>query len=171
MTKRAMAAETAAPTMSAPSAQAAIARQWLICRVAQEEYLLEVPLIKEIIRVPKLTAVPRAPQWLKGICSLRGIVIAVIDIGCRLGLGARQVTPKSRVVVLTTEKGLGGILVDGVQGLIRLEPSQVNPPPPLLAAPHRELLRGIVHEKGRTYILLDPERIVTISGAITGPSC
>lgn len=153
------------------SSSSVLAHQWLICRVAQEDYLLEVPLVKEIIRLPELTTVPRAPQWLKGICSLRGIVIAIIDIGCRLGLGLRPVTPKSRVVVLSLDRGLGGLLVDSVQGLIDLEPQQVNPPPPLLAAPHRDLLRGIVHERGRAYVLLDLERVMLFPGMGKEPPC
>ncbi|MEW6325634.1 MAG: chemotaxis protein CheW [Nitrospirota bacterium] len=155
-----------------PESAPAVARQWLICRVANEDYLLEVPFIKEIIRLPEeLTAVPRAPEWLKGICSLRGIVIPVIDVSRRLGLGACNVTSKSRVVVLSTGKGLGGLLVAGVQGLIGFEPSQANPPPPLLAAPHRELLRGIVHEQGRTFILLELERVMTVHQAPAERPC
>jgi purine-binding chemotaxis protein CheW len=157
-----MTTDVGTAAVHAPSPETALAHQWLICRVGQEDYLLEVSLIKEIIRLPELTAVPRAPRWLMGICSLRGIVIAIIDIGCRLGLGVRPVSPKSRVVVLSIDRGLGGLLVDSVQGLIELEPQQVNPPPALLAAPHRELVRGIVHENGHAYVLLDLERIMAL---------
>ena len=156
-------------TMKAASPSPMLVRQWLICRIGQEDYLVEVPFIKEIIRVPELTAVPRASQWLKGVCSLRGTVIAVVDVGCRLGLGTRPVTPKSRVVVLSTDRGLGGLLVDGVQELVELEPQRVNPPPPLLAAPHRELLRGIVHENGHAYILLDLEQMLIFPSAVRKP--
>jgi purine-binding chemotaxis protein CheW len=142
------------------SATVATAAQWLVCRVAQERYLIEVSSIKEIIRPPELTSVPRSPAWLKGICSLRGVVVAVIDTGRRLGMNDCGITPKSRVVVFTTAKGLGGLLVDGVQGLMELEPQLIDQPPPLLAAPHRELLRGIVHHNGHTYALLDLDHLV-----------
>lgn len=138
------------------------AGQWLVCRIAQERYLIEVGSIKEIIRPPELTTVPRGPAWLKGICSLRGVVIAVIDIGKRLGMDDCRPTSKNRVVVVSTAKGLGGVLVDGVQELIELEPQQIDPAPPLLAAPHRELLSGIVHRDGHTYALLDLNRIVVV---------
>lgn len=141
--------------VAAPSAT-----QWLVCRIAQERYLIEVSTIKEIIRPPELTMMPRSPAWLKGICSLRGVVVAVIDMGRRLGINDCGLTAKSRVIVLTTAKGLGGLLVDSVQGLITLDTQQIDPPPSLLAAPHRELLRGIVHRNGDTYVLLDLNRIM-----------
>ncbi len=138
------------------------AGQWLVCQIMHERYLIEVRLIKEIIRPPELTTVPRGPAWLKGICSLRGVIIAVIDIGRRLGMNDCRLTSKSRVVVVSTAKGLGGVLVDGVQELIELDPQQIDPPPPLLAAPHRELLSGIVHRNGSTYALLDLDRIAVV---------
>jgi purine-binding chemotaxis protein CheW len=159
------------PAASTEPATSALSRQWLICQVTGEEYLLEVVLIREIIRVPEMTTVPRAPQWLRGICSLRGMVIPVIDIGGRLGLGIRPVTPKSRVVVLSTAQGLGGLLVDGVRGMLELEPSRVNPPPPLLAAPHRDLLRGIVHDRDHAFILLNLERAMTLARAAGAAAC
>jgi purine-binding chemotaxis protein CheW len=141
------------------------ASQWLVCQVAHECYLIEVPAIKEIIKVPELTAIPRGPAWLKGICSLRGVVVAVIDVGRRLGLGDSQPTSKSRVVVLSTAKGLGGLLVDGVKELIELEPRHIDLPPALLEAPHRELVRGIVHKHRHTYMLLDLDKMVVFPPA------
>ncbi|MBI3621994.1 MAG: purine-binding chemotaxis protein CheW [Nitrospirae bacterium] len=160
-----MSAQTATTTRQPDEAAAPSSAQWLVCRVAQEHYLIDVSTIKEIIRPPELTTVPRSPAWLKGICSLRGVVVAVIDLGRRLGMTDRAPTPKNRVVVLATAKGLGGLLVDSVQGLIDLETHQIDPPPPLLAAPHRELLRGIVHRNGRTFALLDVSRIVAFPPA------
>ena len=145
--------------------------QWLVCQIAHERYLLEVPSIKEIIRPPVLTAVPRGPAWLKGVCSLRGVVVAVIDVGRRLGMGDCRMTSKSRVIVLSTAKGLGGLLVEGVQELIELEAQQIDPPPPLLSAPHRECLRGIVHRNGLTYALLDLDKVVILPTSGREQSC
>lgn len=158
-------ATTARQPEEATASPAPSSAQWLVCRVAQEQYLIDVSMIKEIIRPPELTTVPRSPAWLKGICSLRGVVVAVIDLGRRLGMTDRAPTPKNRVVVLATAKGLGGLLVDSVQGLIDLETHQIDPPPPLLAAPHRELLRGIIHRNGHTFALLDLNRIVVFPPA------
>ena len=143
------------------SAETVGTRPWLACHIGREQYLLDVSVVKEIIRIPKLTRVPRAPHWLKGICSLRGVVIAVIDAGNRLGLGSCQPTLKSRVVVLSTGKGAGGLLVDSVQGLLDVDLQQVDEPPALLAAPHREFIRGIVHRGQSAYTILDLDRLLT----------
>jgi len=162
-----------AATGSGGDGPAVMARagQWLVCQVAQERYLIEVPAIKEIIKLPELTNIPRGPAWLKGICSLRGVVVAVIDVGRRLGLGDCRPTSKSRVVVFSTAKGLGGLLVDGVQELIELESQQIDPPPALLAAPHRELVRGIVHQRRHTYALLDLDKMVVFPAAGREQAC
>ena len=116
-------------------------QQWLACQVGQERYLIAVTMIKEIIRLPDCTMVPRSPQWLRGVCSLRGVVIAIIDVGTRLGLAPCRMTAK------------------------------IDTTPTLLAAPHREFIRGLVHHDDAVYVLLDLQRLLTFSEHVAETSC
>jgi purine-binding chemotaxis protein CheW len=153
--------QAASPTSSA----------WLACRVGKEHYLIDVPVILEIIRVPEMTTVPRSPHWLKGICSLRGVVVAVVNVADRMGIEGRARSPKSRVVVVSTPKGVGGLLVDSVLGLLDIAAVHIEEPPPLLAAPHREFIRGIIHRHQQAYTLLNLDRMLTIEAATEEMAC
>ena len=154
-----------------PHGPAADIQQWLACQIGQERYLIAVTMIKEIIRLPDCTVVPRSPQWLRGICSLRGVVIAIIDVGVRLGLAACPMTAKSRVVVVSVPTGFGGLIVDRVLGLLELEDGKINTTPTMLAAPHREFIRGLAHHDDAVYVLLDLQRLLTFSERVADPSC
>jgi purine-binding chemotaxis protein CheW len=126
-----------------------------------------VPLVKvrEIVRVPPLTEVPRAAPNLLGVTNVRGEVMPVYDLKVRLKLAthAPQVAgpnaqlaalPKgARIVILRDDEGDAGILVDRVLEVLRISPAQVEPPPPGVG--DRELVTGIGRRGDRFVIFLD----------------
>ncbi|HSV92020.1 MAG TPA: chemotaxis protein CheW, partial [Desulfobacterales bacterium] len=55
-------------------------RQFISFTVGDEEYGLELLLVKEVIRIREITWLPKAPDWVKGIINLRGDVIPIVDL-------------------------------------------------------------------------------------------
>ena len=136
----------------------------------EECYGIPLALVREIVRVPPLTEVPRAPAHLVGVMNLRGEVLPVYDLKVRLKLADRlppvagpDADPKAlrrgaRVVVLASEEGDAGVLVDSVLEVLRVRPVEIEPPPSGLG--DRGLVSGLAQRKGGLCIVLDAEQAI-----------
>ncbi len=153
------AAEPAAEVQELPQEQDL---ELLAFRLGSEDYLVPVDLVAEVLTPREITAVPHVPSYILGVCSLRGVVLPIIDLNRRLGLGESVRDEKSRIVVVT----LGpddqvGLFVDRVQGVVRIPPSSVRPAPETVdQGEAAAFLRGIARKDDRLYILLDAEKAV-----------
>ncbi|MGI5865224.1 MAG: chemotaxis protein CheW [Myxococcales bacterium] len=149
--------ELAAGLEVVPEVEDEVPRELLGFVLAGEEYAVELDLVREIVKVPAITEVPRAPAEIMGIMSLRGEVMPVFDLHKRLGLPA-PAEPSRRACVVIVDLGTGpaGVQVDGVDQVVRLKPSAIEPPPPGLGAGvESEYLSGIGRLKDRMYVLLN----------------
>ncbi len=96
--------------------------------LGSENYGVRVTEVKEVLRVPRLTRVPNAPDFIVGVMNLRGEIISVIDLKFFLGLGGREMTKESMIVVTDAGGALMGILVDGVKDALDIEETAIQPP-------------------------------------------
>ncbi len=141
--------------------------QYLAFRLEDECYGLPLEKIREIVRAPPLTEVPRAVPNLLGVMNLRGEVLPVYDLKVRLRLRAsppkvagpdadpRAVPRSARVVVLRSPEGDAGVLVDAVLEVLRVPRPSIEPPPAGTA--ERGCISGLARRKGALCILLDPK--------------
>jgi purine-binding chemotaxis protein CheW len=111
--------------------------------VGGEVYGVEILSIREIIKLRELTEVPRAPRFLVGVVTVRGLVLPVIDLRLRLRLDAPPLSRQARILVVMHKGERYGLLVDGVRGVVRFADAQVEPPPPSLAPSDAPFLAGI----------------------------
>lgn len=147
--------------------------EFLGFRLEREQYAIPLPDVREIVKVPPLTEVPRAPASLLGVMSLRGEVLPVYDVRPKLHLSDRvpklagppeecEPLPRgARVLLVRTAEGDAGVLVDEVAGVVRLKPSTLELPPPGVAGPDRDSVVGLGRKGEHLYILLDLERALT----------
>jgi purine-binding chemotaxis protein CheW len=126
--------------------------------VGREEYGVEVRRVQEIIRVPPITQVPRAPERLRGVVNLRGRVIPVFDLKRTLGLGEVELQRASRIVVVRLRDRLLGLLVDSASQVLRVPLSAIAPAPDEAGAADVAGVRGVARLKERLIILLDLEK-------------
>jgi purine-binding chemotaxis protein CheW len=143
--------------------QAEASRELLCFRVATEDYAISIMDIKEIIKPREVTEVPRVPPFVRGILSLRGIIIPVFDMRLRLGLPAGQRSERERIVVVKRQGGFCGVLVDQVVQVVRIAEAKLEAPPVVLEGIDREFVQGIGRVAGRMLILLDMEKVLDIS--------
>jgi purine-binding chemotaxis protein CheW len=127
-----------------------------------EEYALELKHIKEIIRWMEVTRVPRIHPAIKGIISLRGVVMPVFDLRTLLGLTESPPTRQSRIIVVSLESGTLGLVADRVSEVLRLPVSQIEPASPLMGEEAAEHLLGIGRNRGHPVMLLDLEKTIRI---------
>jgi purine-binding chemotaxis protein CheW len=114
--------------------------------------------------------VPRAPEFVLGIITVRGIVIPVLDLRVRLSLEATPPTRAARVLVTTHEGEPFGLLVDAVTGVVRLASNEIEPPPSALLSGDQQFLTGIARSqagaagrRARIIVLLDLGAVVSFT--------
>lgn len=114
-----------------PASAAVRAQRLLRFDLAGTPYAVPVDRVREIVRMRALTPIPRAPAAVRGVISLRGQILQVVDLGLRLGLAARPPDPASRIVVAHDGDGrVAGLLVDAVAEVLPVAEQALCPVPP-----------------------------------------
>lgn len=136
--------------------------QYLAFYLGAEEYALDIKQISEIIKVREFTDIPRAPKFILGIISLRGVVVPVYDLRQRLNLGESELSPTSRIVVCQLEDVAVGFLVDSINQVVKLADAELEPPPGVLSGLDRDMVTGIGRYQGRMIILLNLQSVLDV---------
>ena len=136
--------------------------QYLAFHLDNEEYALDINQISEIIKTREFTEIPRSPGFVMGIISLRGVVVPVFDLRCRLNLGVAEITASSRIVVCQSGDVTVGLLVDNINQVVNLVDDEIEPPPGVLSGLDREMVFGIGRYQGRMIILLQLHHVLDV---------
>ncbi|MFC1611755.1 chemotaxis protein CheW [Myxococcota bacterium] len=124
--------------------------------VADEEYAINIVQIQEIIKVPSITVVPRAPTCVLGVISLRGTIVPVSDLRAILGMERASTARASRILVLRDNNGEpAGLLVDEVSSVVRFDREAIQPVPRTIQPDASDLLQGVGRDGERMLIVLD----------------
>jgi chemotaxis signal transduction protein len=129
-----------------------------------EEFGFDIMSVQEIIRVPKMAKVPRAPNYVDGIANLRGVVLPIIDMCTRFGMERTEETDRTRVLVVDIDGVKTGLRVDRVKQVTRVLRSDVDPPPPAIRGTTANYLEGVVKlDNGQRIIMaLNAEQVCQI---------
>jgi purine-binding chemotaxis protein CheW len=119
--------------------------------------------IKEIIKPREWTEVPRAPHFISGVISLRGVIIPVFDMRRRLELPPVPASGRERIVVVKDGESFCGILVDEVVQVVRIPVTSIEPAPTVLEGIDRDFVIGIGRHEGTMLILLSLENILNLT--------
>ncbi|MCK5690537.1 purine-binding chemotaxis protein CheW [Myxococcota bacterium] len=126
--------------------------------VGDEEYGLSLFSVQEIITRPRITRVPKSPDYIAGVINLHGNIIPVIDLAKRFKIGETVLEIASRVVVVESNGEVLGLLVEKVSKVARFKRSELQPPPPLVGGISSEYLEGVVRVPGRFLVFLNLDR-------------
>lgn len=138
-----------------PDAPVALA-EYLTFALAGEHYALPIEHVREVLKSPPVTEVPRAPAHVLGVVTVRGEVMAVCDPRRRLALpGDPPAGPAARLVVADAGEGPCALLVDGVLGVVRVARGALEPCPQGIGGAAAECLAGIGREGDRLFTALD----------------
>lgn len=135
----------------------------LAFKLSNEEYVLDINRIKEIIRPVEITRVPRVPSYIKGIISLRGVIVPVYNLKNRLGLlEANEFSNDSqkRILIVNFDEELIGIIVDAVTGVVKINEDIIEPTPQIIKGVDAEYLKGVARTNNRLLILLNLDRVL-----------
>jgi purine-binding chemotaxis protein CheW len=136
--------------------QGGVAREeYLTFLLGSEEYAVAIERVREVMKSPPITEVPRAPPHVIGVVTVRGEVVPVFDPRRRLGLSAAPPAEGSRVVIVDAGEGPCGLLVDAVASVVRLRPGGIEPCPHGLSAVSGDSVSGIGRDGERLFMVLD----------------
>jgi purine-binding chemotaxis protein CheW len=116
---------------------------------------IDATLIQEVVMVGELTPVRHAPSYVAGIRNLRGRIITVIDLCVRLGLGAVEICPESRILIADWKSEPVGLLVDRVADAISMTTGSLEPPPRNLNGIQMQKLLGVFRSGEQLAALLN----------------
>lgn len=129
--------------------------------LGSEEFGVDIALVQEIVRLPEITKVPGAPEFVEGVVNLRGKIIPVIDLRRRFRMPARQESRSTRIVIMSLESRTIGIIVDGVREVLRVSSDAIDATPEMVVSTlDASFLTGIVKLEGRLLLLLDVTHVL-----------
>ncbi|HXP23857.1 MAG TPA: chemotaxis protein CheW [Candidatus Sulfotelmatobacter sp.] len=129
-------------------------------RIGNETYGVRIGSVREIVRVPEITIVPNAPEAIEGVINLRGKIIPVMDLRKRFGSAGLQPDKKNRILVVELENRLLGLIVSSASEVLKIPPSEIEPPGTVFAEGESSYVTGVGKLKGRLIILLDIARLL-----------
>ena len=130
--------------------------------LGSEEYGVWIRSVKEIIKPLDITPIPRSPEDILGLISLRGTIVPIFNIRRRLGLPPHSTTPESRVVVCVLDCGPLGLLVDRVTEVFSADPEAMELPPATLGEREAAFVTATVRYRQRLIGVLHLERLVAV---------
>ena len=99
--------------------------------------------IREIRGWTETTPLPHAPDYVRGVINLRGVVLPVVDLKARLGLGLTDANPKDVIVVVQAGERTIGLLVDAVSDILTVTAGEIQPTPELAREADAAFIEGI----------------------------
>lgn len=139
--------------------------KYLTFTLGHESYGIGVLKVREIIRVPDITAVPQMPDYVKGVINLRGKVIPVADLRVKFQLTDIKNTERTCIVVVQVKLPSGaqpliGLIVDSVEEVVNIPGADIEPTPDFGSTLDTEYILGMAKVKGAVKTLLDIDRVV-----------
>ena len=147
--------------MEARTATREATREVLVFVLGGEEYGVDILKVQEIRGYDKVTPIPAAPAFLKGIVNLRGAIVPVLDLRVKFGLPEPSYDTTTVMIVLRIERRVIGIVVDAVSDVVRLAASEVKEAPTLGSLVDATYLAGLATQDNRMILLLDIERFLS----------
>ena len=136
------------------------AGKYLTFSLGGEEYGLEILKVREIIGMMDITAVPRTPNFVKGVINLRGKVIPVVDLRLKFGMPAVEHTAQTCIIVVRVGEVEMGIVVDQVSEVMNIVAEEIEDTPSFGVDVNTEFILGMGKANGKVTILLDISKVL-----------
>ncbi|HQD50649.1 MAG TPA: chemotaxis protein CheW [Defluviitaleaceae bacterium] len=101
-------------------------RQFIVFKLGNEEYGIDILNVQNIERVLSITRVPKAPFFIKGVINLRGEIIPVMSLRLKFNLEADEYTDDTRIIIVKIDDNQIGMIVDEVKEVLQLTADSIE---------------------------------------------
>ena len=136
-------------------------REFLAFKLGDEEYGIDILRVQEIRSYEAPTRIANAPDFVKGVVNLRGVIVPIIDMRLKFHLERASYDDFTVVIVLNIGSRVVGIVVDAVSDVITLTPAQLRPVPQFNSTIASDHILAIGAVEDRMLILIDIEKLMT----------
>jgi purine-binding chemotaxis protein CheW len=136
-------------------------------QVGRETYGVPITSLHEIVRVPEITAVPDAPDYLEGVINLRGKIVSVMDLRKRFGEKQATVKKNNRILVVEHAGRLAGLIVDSASEVLKIPSDAVEAPPAVFQEGGLNCVTGLGKVAGRLIVLLDMNKLLAPASLVS----
>lgn len=145
--------------------------QYLTFVMGGENYAIPVTSIREVLTVPKVTRIPRMPEFMRGVINLRGSVVPILDLKLKFGIGETGMTSETAIVVVEIpfgnaddgEEGLLhlGIFTDAVKKVLTISKEEIEPPPKIGTKIKNNFILGMGHVEDDFIVILNIREVLS----------
>lgn len=134
-------------------------KKFVTLGLGNERYGIEVTRTREIIARYEIVPLPKTPEFIEGIISLRGDIIPVVDLRKRFELPYKERDDDTRIIVIEMRDFTVGIQVDKVYEVLKLTEDAIEPPPPMVSGLKADYLEGVTEVKGKLTSILNLDEV------------
>ena len=130
--------------------------QFIVVKYGDEQYGVDIKYVDNIVRMQRITRVPKVQSYIKGVINLRGEVIPVISLRLKMGLEEDVITKATRIIIIKLESNeCIGVLVDEVKEVVTLENAMIEKVAYDSKDPRANFVSGVGKERDGLISLLD----------------
>ncbi|MBX9777346.1 MAG: chemotaxis protein CheW [Xanthobacteraceae bacterium] len=137
--------------------------QFISFAIGDDQYGVDIMAVREIKGWSQICALPRQPDYMRGVLNLRGVMVPIVDLRCRFGQGMTEATPLHIIMVVQIGDRPVGLLADRVLDIVNVEPAKVQAVPRIAAAARVDFLSGLVTVETGMIALIDLSRLLEIA--------
>jgi purine-binding chemotaxis protein CheW len=135
--------------------------EFLAFTLGKEEYGIQILKVQEIRGYESVTRIANAPDFIKGVVNLRGIIVPIVDMRIKFNLGEPTYDQFTVVIILNVGGRVVGMVVDSVSDVTTLSPEQIKPAPEMGTVLNTDYLIGLGTLDQRMLILVDIDRLMS----------
>jgi purine-binding chemotaxis protein CheW len=128
--------------------------QFITFTLGEEEYGIDIMVVREIKGWTDTTMIPNAPPHVRGVINLRGVIVPIFDLRARFGVGLTVPTAMHVVIIVAAGTRTIGLLVDTVSDIISVDPKAIRPVPEMGLPTEDQYLAGLVAIDNRMVTLV-----------------
>jgi purine-binding chemotaxis protein CheW len=139
---------------------------FLSFKLGEEVFAINVSKVINILEMSRITKIPKAPEYMKGVIDLRGTVLPVIDLRIKFGLPEKEATVDTSIIVLSIsingESVLVGVQVDSVKEVLELKTDEIAPSPTIGSKYNSGFIEGMWRTENNFIMILDMDKVFSV---------